>query len=282
MLLIACGALSVTSIAQDSTPSVNLGGVPAPFSFEGYCKPNENEFWIAGGQGFVSYLTADGGSRDYDLSRKTLYNGDLEGLYFNGSGVGWVVGSDGVIFHTSDYGNNWALQASGIKSRLFAVACVDDAHCWVVGDSGTILRTVNGGKRWAIMNSSVEDDIKAVAFVNQKEGWVVGEDGLILSTSDGGETWHESRLEDSPGEGPRDLRAVTFLNENIGWVLGYETIARTTNGGRTWVITFENDRTHLVGIVSNDGNRVYAANRGDNNYCSDDSGKTWKTCFARK
>ena len=61
--------------------------------------------------------------------------------------TGWAVGRLGTILHTSNGGDSWSAQVSGVASTLTAVDAVSGA-VWTVGDNGVVLRTTNGGGVW--------------------------------------------------------------------------------------------------------------------------------------
>jgi photosystem II stability/assembly factor-like uncharacterized protein len=247
--------------------------------------PTKTEIWSVGGGGHVGYDNIEGVSRKYNLANDEIYNGDLYGVYFNNSGSGWVVGDGGVIFHTSNRGKKWKLQHTGVKTKLRAITCTSEKHCWAVGDEGIILITSDEGESWERIKAGVSERLEAVEFIDSKIGWAVGDNGLVIRTQDGGRTWSVHRISNSCdpecGSGvPDSLKAVKFMNENFGWVAGYDGIARTGDGGDTWeIFNLESSRevAAIVGIVSHDGKKVWAVNRG-HNYCSEDSGKIWKKC----
>ena len=92
--------------------------------------------------------TTDGG-RDWDT---IAYPSSclLQGIDFPDHDNGTAVGSRDVIVHTSDGGNTWVLQNSGITdgTYLYAVRFVDSILGYVVGEDGIILKTGNGGLSW--------------------------------------------------------------------------------------------------------------------------------------
>jgi hypothetical protein len=63
------------------------------------------------------------------------------------AGNAWAVGNDGLIVYSSDWGQTWELQESGVTQPLWEVHFVNDHEGWIVGGlySGLILHTKNGG-----------------------------------------------------------------------------------------------------------------------------------------
>ncbi len=206
----------------------------------------------------------------YRLPNEDYYGG-FYGVWFNTSGIGWVVGDDGLIFHSTDNGYSWIKQVSGTTDTLKAVTCTDTKNCWILGDND-LLRTKNGGKTWKALTAI---DGNAIEFLDTKNGWIVG-DNEVYKTENGGETWQTSQIESK--ENDAHYKAVKFVDKKVGWIGGRDRIAATTDGGKTWKIT-ELENANIVGIVAHDKKTVLAVNRGEYNYCSDDSGKNWKKCY---
>jgi photosystem II stability/assembly factor-like uncharacterized protein len=96
---------------------------------------------------------------------------DLTALSFPTPELGWAVGQDGLVLHSSDGGQTWARQLDG--SQL--------ARVW----SGSAEAAKTGALPLASMNFPLLD----VWFKNAREGYVVGAFNLILHTEDGGSSW---------------------------------------------------------------------------------------------
>lgn len=69
---------------------------------------------------------------------------------------GWAAGENGVILATSNGGQSWASQSSGVYSWLNSVWFNDVAHGWAAGDKGVILATSNGGNTWQEISSHLK------------------------------------------------------------------------------------------------------------------------------
>lgn len=253
---------------------INWSGVTGPFRFESYCEPSETESWSVGGQGSIHYQSIKDGifsQRIYRLPNEDYY-GSFYGVWFNTNGIGWVVGDDGLIFHSTDNGYSWLQQPSGTTETLKAVTCTDTKNCWVLGND-QLLHTKNSGETW---QTAAEIDGLALDFLDKKNGWVVA-DNFLYRTVDGGKSWKKTRIE-ADGNKTAFYNAINFIDKQTGWVSGYERVARTTDGGKTWKATKLED-ANIVGIVAHDKKTILAVNQGEYNYCSNDAGKNWKKCF---
>jgi len=200
--------------------------------------------WICGEGGIIRKTTNGGLSWTTQTAGRVTRFQDIE---FTDSLNGWAVGYiwyggygylgeyDGVIFHTSDRGQNWIPQASGVNVRLFDACFADSANGWVVGSSGTVLHTTDGGATWEAQETGLDKDLFAVCFTNRFSGWIVGYGGLVLCTTDGGVHWivRQSGV-------CKDLYCVDFTDDSKGWAGGASAIIRTVDGGTSWLPSAEN------------------------------------------
>ncbi|MGA2622708.1 MAG: YCF48-related protein [Bacteroidota bacterium] len=142
----------------------------------------------------------------------------------------WACGTGGVIFHTTNSGDTWEAQASGLAASLESIQMVNQNDGWCVGDSGRILETDNGGTTWNDVSIPSPQDLNGAFFVSPTTGVIVGSNGLIIRTTDGGGNW-----ESSPGVTGQNLYSVSFLDANNGIAVGdTEIVLRTVDGGVDW------------------------------------------------
>jgi len=162
------------------------------------------------------------------------------GISFTDASNGTAVGQgpealDGsLILRTTDGGDTWEVQASGVKQAtlLMAVSFTDANTGTAVGENGTITRTTNGGGTWVPQTSGTTADLWGVAFTDTNNGIVVRTtsdgQGIILQTTDGGSSW----ISQFPGT--FGLTAVSFADLANGTAVGCGgIILRTTDGGNT-------------------------------------------------
>jgi photosystem II stability/assembly factor-like uncharacterized protein len=75
----------------------------------------------------------------------------INDMFFADSLCGWTVGSDtsghGIIWSTTDGGDNWMIQVDGLVAPLHAIQ-FNGKSGWAVGDLGLILKTDDGGGTW--------------------------------------------------------------------------------------------------------------------------------------
>jgi photosystem II stability/assembly factor-like uncharacterized protein len=86
---------------------------------------------------------------------------------------------------------------------------------------------------WTQQTSGTANNLFSVHFVNANEGWAVGFSNTILHTSNGGTSW--SAQTNQGGVPVSSYLGVRFIDSNTGWAGGGAAIARTTDGGASWV-----------------------------------------------
>jgi len=189
--------------------------------------------------------------------------------------LGWIVGTHGSIFHTSDGGKTWKPQASGTTRELFGVSFVNPQKGWIVGRFGLVLGTVNGGESWEILQDEIEGQwsLFDTWFVDEVNGWAVGEFGTILHTTDGGQTWESQGL----GE-DKIYYSVCFAESQCGWIVGeFGIILRTTDGGATWSHQASpRGEASLLGVCCRDKDSACAVGVDGVIILTNDGGETWE------
>lgn len=107
-------------------------------------------------------------------------------LSFSSADIGYAVGAQGTIIKTTDAGNTWSAQFSGLPPSiaLHSVVAINDNFCFAVGDSGTILHTSNGGNNWIMQNSGLTAGLKSISC-SPSRCYAVGDTSVILETTEG-------------------------------------------------------------------------------------------------
>lgn len=112
------------------------------------------EGWVVGEDRTI-FHTTDGGA-SWSKERLTLVaQAELRRLDFIDADTGWLVGtcfpsgtyydSWGVVLHTTDGGDSWVQQDSGIGELSSEVWATDAQHAWVAYQYGLVLRTGDAG-----------------------------------------------------------------------------------------------------------------------------------------
>ena len=193
-------------------------------------------------------------------------------ITFSNQTNGIIVGSKGIILHTSNAGENWDIIYSPTNMILEKVFFIDDLQGWIVGDSGLVLKTTNGGSGWIELPSNISEKLYSVYFESPLLGWAVGKN-IIYKTSDGGINWQEKKRDNSW------YYDLYFVDQNNGWVAGdssaYGVILRTSDGGDSWTKIFETYFGYLSSIKFASQNIGYAVGENSIVAKTSDGGSTW-------
>jgi photosystem II stability/assembly factor-like uncharacterized protein len=94
---------------------------------------------------------------------------------------------------------------------------------------------------WIVQASGTTASLRGVSAVDDRTAWASGANGTVLRTLDGGATWTVIPV---PGAEKTDFRDVEAFGPDEAIVMGIDRPARiykTTDGGRTWVRTYDDD-----------------------------------------
>jgi len=178
------------------------------------------------------FKTADGGVT-WEVKHQLAMFQMLEGLSFADENNGWAVGYHGTnkktnfILHTTDGGETWEAQTSGVEVGLRGVHFIDANTGWAVGNGATIIHTTDGGATWTQQTCEVDIGFFNVYFADALHGWACGSG--VVSTDDGGETWVDR------GSHSAMFWGIHFTDASNGWIVGGGgEMHQTSDGGVTW------------------------------------------------
>lgn len=134
---------------------------------------------------------------------------------------------------------------------------------------------------WTVQTSGSLESFRGLSAVDEKTAWIGGTKGTVLRTIDGGATWTSVAV---PGAETIDFRDIEGFDSETAVAMGVgrpAKIYRTENGGRTWVLVYENDTPgiFLDGMAFFDGkNGLAAGDPMDGRFfllATADGGKSW-------
>jgi photosystem II stability/assembly factor-like uncharacterized protein len=167
-----------------------------------------------------------------DLAAEHDDNIFYRAIHFADYEYGWAMGDRGTIINTTDGGNTWNSQSSGISSDLRTVFFINRQKGWIAGDT-TLLTTNNAGQSWQQMPSPVNSGhiITSINFTDEYIGWLVHSGGEVLNTRDGGDTWELQLSWANGGTGK-----LSFVDSTNGFVLAEmgKYLWKTHDGGKSW------------------------------------------------
>jgi photosystem II stability/assembly factor-like uncharacterized protein len=206
-------------------------------------------------------------AQNYWIQQSSPTSKGLFKCFFTDSLYGWAVGDSGVIVHTTNSGDNWNIQASGIfSSKLEDVFFLDRNLGWIVCIDSTfktrVLSTTNGGSTWA--QSFFPDttvSFSTISFINASTGFISGFTGKIFKTTNNGTGWFECGYDTTGCLYLFPKNDICFINSQTGYICGgvidlQGIILKTTNAGANWnSLCISPEPMHEIQYIG--GNNLY-------------------------
>ncbi len=155
-------------------------------------------------------------------------------------------------------------QVSGLTARLQAVSVVDERVVWISGTRGSFAVSVNGGRSWrnGVVAGADSLEFRDVEGVNAKTAYLLsagtGTASRIYKTTDGGQNWQLQFVNREP-KAFYDCFAFWDELHGIAWsdnVDGHFPVARTSNGGQRWTVSYVEGATEGEGAFAASGTCV--------------------------
>lgn len=204
------------------------------------------------------FRTTDGGASWATTFLSVPAGGRLYAIAMQSPARGWIAGSGGTLYQTTNGGETWMLIPTGSSRALRTVHFQTDRRGWAAGEGGTLAGTTDGGVNWTVWTFSDTLSFHGIAFADSLNGFLVGELGRVYRTTNGGAQWMPRGVPTRA-----HLNAVMFEGPDSGWIVGDQgTIFRTTDGGVTWTGTTSGTLQNLKAIAAPDARTRWVA--GDN------------------
>lgn len=188
-------------------------------------------------------------SENYWIRTNNLTTQVLRNCFFINNNTGWVSGDSGTIIKTTNGGNDWNFQNSGIFNSIESIFFLNERLGWATAwelfpDStkfpGTmILKTTNGGSNWiSSMFPDTNSFLRTILFLDSLKGFVGGFPSALARTTNNGVNWIDVEI-DTTSQIYYPILNIAFLNEQIGFACGGSrdiagVIWKTTNSGIRW------------------------------------------------
>ncbi len=239
-------------------------------------------------------------------SNTIIAAGDLEEI---GPFMGAFQRTHGIVYRTTDGGENWTQVLSG--GNLFKDVIFDPKNTnTVYVASGFfdrqqleklegVYKSTDGGTTWIQTNNGIRNfyvtNIKfdpndsntiwgTTGMIPQFDTDVENQDGAIIVTRDGGMSWSEVKRQRNNGS-PQLYSAlgISPTNPNIIYAGAFGIFFKSADGGMTWTETgfgpLGSNAGHPIDITvnPNDENTVFVDSYVGGVFKSTDAGKTWIT-----
>jgi photosystem II stability/assembly factor-like uncharacterized protein len=121
-----------------------------------------------------------------------------------------------------------------------------------------LLNDINLFSQWITQTSGTTQRLRQVRAVDSSVVWICGNAGIVLSTTNGGNYW----IIKTPTDTLYTNYSIDAISDQIAWVTGTSTagvnfkIWKTTDGGNSWQVQYQNSNGFANGI------RFFDANNG--------------------
>ncbi|MBI5476817.1 MAG: T9SS type A sorting domain-containing protein [Ignavibacteriales bacterium] len=148
--------------------------------------------WVVGENGAIAFTKTGGNIFAKQFPPRKFENTDFNDVFLGGTpGLnpdydifkpkeGFIIGDNGAILKTTDYGLHWLSMESGTTKDLNKIFMLDSLQGIIVGDSGLILRTMVGGDnrpRFSVLPERLNFDAVTVNSINKK-GFLISNSGI--------------------------------------------------------------------------------------------------------
>jgi photosystem II stability/assembly factor-like uncharacterized protein len=190
------------------------------------------------------------------------------------NGFGLMVGEDGLMMQSQDFGQSWDYTEENFVGSQREVACISNGDgnytTWIAGND--LWRSSDEGQNWEKLPEP--DGLGSVFFMNvlQPEELFLANYVKLVKTVSGGNQW-EDITPDSVGF----ISNFFFLDTNHGWVGNRDgQLFITQDGGQNWdqVMIAEGLEENVAPLFMDELNG-YASLREDF-YQTSDGGYTWE------
>jgi photosystem II stability/assembly factor-like uncharacterized protein len=173
-------------------------------------------------------------------------------VWFRDANEGFVVGSYGMLLHTTNGGREWTLVSDRMDNpeafHLNQIVSAPDGNLYIAGESGKVHRSVDGGMTWDSLEPGYEGSFYGVVVApgdaGQYELLAYGLRGNLYGSGDKGDTW------ESMDSGTTvTLTAGTLLNDGSVFLAGLGgNILTRAPGGQTFTAAKNPDRRPISGL----------------------------------
>lgn len=199
-------------------------------------------------------------------------NSFLCSMYFRpNSDTAYSCGTYGMIYKTTDAGENWNNVIFPYQQHLRDIQFLDNKIGYVVGDKGIMYYSKNGAYQWTTVTTNVTENLNGLYFLDKKTGYVCGDNGTIIYTNDSAVTFN--KLNSGTSE---KLTKIFFPDAQTGYISGSNgTFMKSTDGGNSWTAKNTNTNFTIKSFDLLNSSTIIAVGDSALYLTSTDGGENW-------
>lgn len=197
--------------------------------------------FIVGSAGNVLHTTNYGNSW-----RQISLEGDLNFISFTDQNTGWISGTGGKIYKTTNGGINWVLLQTNIANHLNSHYFINSNTGWFAGQNNALFKTTNSGLSFD--STMISGNIQEVYFTDALKGFVIRDYNtisypyfcinkrFISKTTNGGLNWVDVKSESEDCHGWEfKYKSIKFTSPADGYAVSSTgDFLITSDSGNTW------------------------------------------------
>lgn len=227
-----------------------------------------NRLVASGERGYVIYSEDFG--RKWQPAQVTV-SSQLNALFFVDDNLGWAVGEDAVIIHTSDGGRTWEKQFDArnadIQGPLLDVYFENKEVGYAVGVFNKIYRTSDGGQTWVDWSAHIDNPdqwhLFSITASDQNTYYMTSEVGLLFRSTDNGKSFKQLQ---TPNNGTLRGALATRLAHGQDHLIAFGVGGRlmvSLDSGANWQSLNSGTQVSLsAGIWLQDGSALIVGDNG--------------------
>lgn len=297
--------------STDGSATYNKVSMTINDQFVSIAEPSISAIYLASATHL--YCSTDGG-RNWD-STASFQNFSIKHVAFASNAEGYVIGTNGRVFHTTDAGITWENISPDSSRCMYGIAISTLGDVVVAGDNGVIYK--RSGTNWITgTEASFTGGINDILFITPAVGFACGDSGCVLKTLNGGEDWTRKFMPEAvtlthleaPDQdhvfafGSTSFRSLdgglswskmrlpdsiailggNFISGTVGFACGEQgMLLKTSDGGAGWDVKVTGTAQSLNSIYFQSPSVGFCAGNGGILKTTDD-GETWFSAYTSK
>jgi len=209
---------------------------------------------------------------------------DFFDIAFSDAQHGWMVGTNGAVFYTSDTGHTWQALTPFTNQRLLQIVFINSTKMLIMGETSLFISN-DGGYNWNTLCDISPSNFSKITFTSSNNGFalITNENGqkAFAKSTDGGASWtilqQPVDWNDFDASSETEIMAVADLN-----------ILKSTDGGISFQNIYSENQSRTWHAILYVSNNCWIAAGYTNNYGearilrTTDDGINWNVIYLDK